>query len=124
MKTILFFDRAELTYLYGRVTSYLEDVKVIHVAYSQKEKKILASMNIKTDFVYLDIFRSEYDNYTYDEQLLNIIDSDIVNYSGGRFNLNASIQSDRSFSLLKYDECLHSVFAHYITWNLIFHYIM
>lgn len=120
MKTILFFDRAELTYLYGRVTSYLEDVKVIHVAYSQKEKKILASMNIKTDFVYLDIFRSEYDNYTYDEQLLNIIDSDIVNYSGGRFNLNASIQSDRSFSLLKYDECLHSVFAHYITWKHIF----
>lgn len=118
--TILFFDRCELTYLYGKITPYLNDLKVIHVAYSQKEVDILMSMDIKADYTYLDNFRYEYDHCSLDDQLLSAMDSDIICYSEGRFNLNSSIQSDRAFSILSYDECLKAAAGHYLTWNKIF----
>ena len=120
MKTILFLDRAPLTELYAKMTPHMNGVKCIHVAYSQKDVDILSSYGIKPDYVYLDLFKNEYDQATYDNQLLQSIDNEIIVNTNGRFNLNGAIQSDRGFTLLSYDECLRSVVAHYNVWNGIF----
>lgn len=119
-RTVLFFDRCELTYLYGKMTPYMEGVKVIHVAYSQAEANILAGMGIKSDYIYLQVYKEEYDNCLINNELLNLIDEDIITYSKGRFTLNSSIQSDRAFTLLSYEECLHQAVAHYLSWKTIF----
>lgn len=119
-KTILFFDRSELTYLYGKMTQYIEKAEVIHVAYSQNESKMLSQMGIKCDYIYLDSFKNIYDTCEVSEDTLQEIDDDIIKYSEGRFNLNSSIQSDRAFTILNYEESLHAAVAHYLTWSSIF----
>ena len=120
MKTILFFDRAPLTVLYARMTPFMEGVKYIHVAYSKRDVEILATRNIKPDYVYLDMFRKEYDNANISDEELQCIDKDILDNTAGRFNLNGAIQSDRGFSLLSYEESLKSSLAHYRIWKRIF----
>lgn len=120
MKTILFLDRAPLTVLYSKMTPHMNGVKCIHVAYSQKDVDILSSYGIVPDYVYLELFKNEYDQATYDNQLLQSIDNEIIVNTNGRFNLNGAIQSDRGFTLLSYDECLRSVVAHYKVWSGIF----
>ncbi len=118
--TILFFDRCELTYLYGKITPYLKDVRVVHVAYSQIEASILKAINIQVDYIFLDVYRDFYDQYVENINLLSEIDADIIKYSRGRFNLNSSIQSDRTFVMLTYEECLKSAASYYLTWKKIF----
>lgn len=119
-RTILFFDRCELTHLYGSITPYIEGATVIHVAYSKVESDILSSLNVKADYIYTDLFNEIYDHCKITDRLLETIDEDIISYSDGRFNLNSSIQSDRSFTLLSYEESLHSAVAHYLIWEKIF----
>lgn len=120
MKTVLFFDRCELTELYIQVSRLMNDVKIIHVAYSKYEEKLLNNSGLNADYVYLDIFREYYDGVVLNHEILSQIDNDIITYSKQRFNLNSSIQSDRGFSLLNYDECLRSAVAHYKSWAHIF----
>lgn len=120
MKTVLFIDRTKTTHQYAKMTPFMEDVKVIHVAYSNVAVDILKSYKIKPDYVYLNMFREAYDQSEIDLELLNEIDNDIITYSKGRFNLNSSIQSDRGFALLSYEECLKSAIAHYKVWQQIF----
>ena len=120
MKTVLFLDRAPLTIFYAKMTPYMEGVKCIHVAYSQKDVEILAEYNIKPDYVYSDLFRHQYDTLSYDESELARIDEDIIKNTNGRFNLNGAVQSDRGFSILTYDETLRSAVAHYKVWETIY----
>ena len=120
MRTILFFDRGELTYLYARISKYIQNLNVVHVAYSNEEVKALQDFGIKPDFIYLDLFRRYFDCSIIDQSIIREIDGDIVRYSKQRFNLNSSIQSDRGFTLLSYKECLRSAIGHYRSWEHIF----
>lgn len=120
MKTIVFLDRLRMTTLYIKLTNCLNGIKIVHIAYSEEEAKILIHNGIKPDYIYLDLFKEEYDNCIVDRDYLRIIESDIVKYSNKRFNLNSAIQSDRGFALLNYDECLKSVISHYNVWCKIF----
>lgn len=120
MKTILFFNRAHLPKLYGRISKYLNNVQVIHVAYSKAEADALKAFDVKADFVYLDMFKEIYDSLVLNDELLNKVDYDIIEQSEGRFNLNSAIQSDRGFALLTYEESLRSAVAHYFVWEAIF----
>lgn len=121
MKTILFLDRAPLTIMYSRMTPFMKDVNCIHVAYSKEDAEILESNGIKPDYCYLDLFKTEYDSAQYDDELLKVIDTDILEQTNNRFNLNGAIQSDRGFSLLSYDESIRSSVAHYRVWDRIFY---
>ena len=120
MNTILFFDRSPLTLLYAKMTPYMNGVDCIHVAYSQKDVNILAAYNIKPDYIYLEMFKQEYDNIKYSDVEIQCIDKVIIDNTRGRFNLNGAIQSDRGFTLLSYEECLKSSVTHYRIWEKIF----
>ena len=120
MNSILFFSRANLPQLYGRLSRFIKNTDLIHVAYSQEEAKALNSLDIVPDYIYLDMFRTVYDGLVLSDDLLNAVDEDIITQSEGRMNLNAAIQSDRGFSLLSYEECLRSAVAHYLVWEKIF----
>lgn len=120
MKTILFFDKMPLSILYAKMSSFTERINCVHVAYSQKDAKIISEYGIKPDYIYLDLFKKEYNNVILDDNVLASVDHDIIEYTDGRFNLNGAIQSDRGFTLLTYEECLKSVVAHYRVWRSIF----
>lgn len=120
MKTILFIDRTGTAHQYAQMTPFLSNVNIIHVAFSKIAVDILASYNITPNYVYSDLFRAEYDNCIINDQILDEIDNDIIIQSNGRFCLNSSIQSDRGFTLLNYEEALKSAVAHYNVWKHIF----
>lgn len=120
MSSILFFSRENLPQLYGRLSGYISNTELIHVAYSQAEAKVLKSFGIVPDYIYLDMFRTVYDGLVLSDDLLAAVDKDIITQSEGRMNLNEAIQSDRGFSLLSYEESLRSAAAHYIVWEKIF----
>lgn len=120
MKTILFFDRCDLTRLYILLTKELKNrVYIINVAFSDVEAKLLDEAGIS----YIDYqaeLSQEIDNFTFSHELLNEIDSFIIEQSGGKFTLNGSIQSDRGYTLLNYDEALLTACCHYLVWKKIF----
>ena len=106
MKTILFLGRSRIAHQFALMAPHMRNVNIIFVAYSQEVVGIWESYGIKANYVYLDLFKEEYDKcVVYDEALFQI-DKDIIEQSQGRFNLNSSIQSDRGFSLLSYEEGL------------------
>ena len=117
MKTVLLLDRSGLTTLYAHITPFLNDVNVIHVAYSKEEAEELNSYGITPDYIYLDQFKIEYDNAVYDDGTLERIDKDIIEFSGGRFNLNGAMQGDRGYTILSPEECIRSSVAHYRVWE-------
>ena len=119
MKTILFFSRAHLPKLYGRISNALSDTNVVHVAYSNAEATDLKGFGISADFVYLDLFKEIYDSIDLNNEIIRKVDEDIIKYSDGHFNLNSAMQSDRGFSLLSYEECLRSAISHYLVWEKI-----
>lgn len=120
MNTILFLGRTGTARQYALMAPYLKNVEIVFVAYAQKAVDIWATYNIKPDYVYLDLFREEYDNCIVNEKELSEIDADLIEQSKGRFNLNSSMQSDRGFTLLTYEESLRSAVAHYRVWKRIF----
>lgn len=120
-KTILFFDRCDLTHLYILLTKELEGkVNIVHVAYSMEEADILDKAGINYDCIYLYEFAKRIDTTTINNEILKKIDTDIINYSEGSFNLNATIQSDRGYTVLSYEEALLSSQCHYQLWVEIF----
>ena len=120
MKTILFLDRAPLTLLSSRMHKYMSNTTIIHVAYSKKDKRLLASNGIKADYIYLEMFKDEYDGAEVSDEILDIIDRDIIDNTDEKFNLNSAIQSDRGLTYLTNDECMRSAVAHYNVWTRIF----
>lgn len=122
MKTILFFDRCELTDLYAPLSKVMNNsFRIIHVAYSNYEANILKNKySIQPDFIFKNILKSILISETLNAKLIEEIDALIINKTEGRFNLNSSIQSDRGFSLLTYDESLILSQIYYKIWDQIF----
>lgn len=121
MKTVLFFDRCDLTDLYISIGQQLNGkVNVIHVAFSEVEKKKLEKADIRDYIDYQELLYSYIEDCPVDKSVIQNIDELIIKVSKGRFNLNSSIQSDRGFSVLSYDETLLLVQSHYLVWEYIF----
>lgn len=119
MEKIVLFSRCDLVHLYGRLNKYLScSYEIIHLAYSNKEERILVEdynvndvINFKTEIFEL------YQKETVDYDLCCSIDKLIIEQSNGRFCLNSAIQSDRTFQHLSYDECLVLSQVYYKFWN-------
>ena len=121
MKTILFFDRCELTDLYISISTHLtKSVNVIHVAFSSEEANKLKASGIMDYIDYQSLLKQHIDTSPVNDSIIQEIDSLIINITHGRFNLNSSIQSDRGFSILTYEEALLLAQSHYLTWKDIF----
>ncbi len=120
MKTILFFDRCDLTRLYILLTKELsKEYNVVHVAYSNIEALQLEAAGIN-DYIDLEKELSKYLSSQIDEQIISEIDHFIIERSNGLFNLNASIQADRGYSILNYNEALLLAQSYYLTWKKIY----
>lgn len=121
MKTILFFDRCDLTDLFVSISVNLIDkMNVIHVAFSEEEKQKLRAAGI-TDYIdYQEILNRNIDTIPLNDSLIQEIDHTIITASEGRFNLNSSMQSDRGFTILSYSEALLLAQSHYLAWKDIY----
>lgn len=121
-KTILFFSRSELVHLYGMLNKYLKnDFNIVHVAYSNNEAVVLEEKyGVKPDFIFKEELKLQKDNFKVDDSFLNELDELFVKETGGRFNLNGAIQSDRTFSTFEYDEVLKITANYYNVWVKIF----
>lgn len=121
MNTVLFFDRCDLTDMYIPIGIALKGkANVVHVAFSKEEKNKLDAMNVDGYIDYQKKLNSYIDSYPVDSAVINEIDNLIIKASNGCFNLNSSIQSDRGFSILSYDEALLLAQSHYLVWKEIF----
>ena len=73
MKTILFFDRCDLTRLYILLTKELQNkVEIVHVAYSDVEAKLLDEAGISYINYQAELSR-EIDTFSFSYELLNEI---------------------------------------------------
>ncbi len=121
MKTILFFDRCDLTDLYISIGLQLrEEVNIVHVAFSTVEKNKLEAAGVTNYFDYQNRLNYYIDNVPVKEDIIQEIDTLIIKVTDGRFNLNSSIQSDRGFSILAYKEVLLLVQSHHFVCKEIF----
>jgi hypothetical protein len=121
MDTIVFFHRSELTDLYGSISNEIEnEYEIIHVAYSSYEKKILNNKyGITPNYVFQDLLKEKIENKI-DKLIIDELDKIIIQETNGRFCLNSSIQSDRGFCLLNYEDALILSQSQYIVWKQIF----
>ena len=131
MKTILFLHREELTYMYVGMTKRLCNMfHIIHVAYSDKEENILRAEGINHHIINFKAYVNQVaDDEKINNQLLEEIDQFFISNTQGRFTLNGSIQSDRGFALLTYEQALILSQVYYKFWINIFekntiHYVI
>jgi hypothetical protein len=119
MKKIIFFSRCELVHLYGRIAPKLKNhFDINHLAFSKIEKKILEEeYNIENVICLQEELGKIYKSSTVDYQIIQHIDTLIINKSDGQFCLNGAIQSDRTFEFNSYDENLHLCQSYYLFWN-------
>lgn len=121
MKTVLFFDRCNLTDLYILLTKEMQGkANIIHVAYSDVEAKQLEEAGIVDYINYQKQFSFLIDTLKPSDELIWEIDSMIIEQSKGQFSLNGSIQNDRGYTILKYEEALLLACCHYTLWKNIF----
>lgn len=120
-KSIIFFSRSELTFLYGSVHKYLRDkFDIIHIAYSEHEAKILSSAFGITDLiVFKDVAKTLLD-VNLQPNNLEEIDAMLITTSDGRFNLNSMLQSNRTSAYIGYENAIHTANVYYLTWMQIF----
>ncbi|MCT7525392.1 hypothetical protein N5T77_10060 [Aliarcobacter cryaerophilus] len=120
MKTILFFSRMRLTYLYGELNSQLnKDYNCIHVVYSEMENSILKNNYCISSKYNLKKYLRE-NKITSEHTIIKEIDDFIITYSQNRFNLNSSIQSDRGMKTLSQKEAYELAILYYNFWKEIF----
>ena len=119
LKTIVLFSRCELVHLYGQISKYLcAEYSIIHLAYSDDEELILRQKyNVKEVINFSKEVFKIFENEKMDNDLCNLIDNLIIKNSNNRFSLNSSIQSDRTFEYLTYNECLVFCQTYYKFWN-------
>lgn len=121
MKTILFFDRCDLTDLHISIGVHLKDkMNEIHVAFSNEEKQKLHAAGIADYIDYQEILNRNIDTIPLNDSIIQEIDHMIISASEGRFNLNSSMQSDRGYAILSYREALLLAQSHYLSWKEIF----
>lgn len=119
MKTIVLFSRCELVNLYGRISENLSsEHKVIHIAFSDIEKKILEEKySIKKVINFSDEIKKLYLNESVNIEYCKLIDDVIIEQSLGRFNLNSAIQYDRTFQYQSLDCSLLLCQTYYKFWT-------
>jgi hypothetical protein len=119
-KTILFFSRCELVHLYGGIDKHLNsEFNIIHIAYSKFESDILINTYSIPNVIN---FNNEIDllhNYLANDTFFIELDKLFLKETDGRFNLNGSIQSDRTFNGMKYDEALRITAIYFQAWKKI-----
>lgn len=122
MKTLVFFHREQLTDLFiGLAKQIGSQLNIIHVAYNDKDATKLENASVTNYYNYSEITSRLFDTITsVDPDVIDQIDKMFLEHTGGRFNLNASLQSDRGFSLLNYSEALLSAQVHFLAWKSIF----
>jgi hypothetical protein len=120
-KTILFFSRSELTYLYGSIDKHLKDsFTIIHVAYSIEEELILREKyQIENITVFKEVAKDFLNEQITDEKL-KAIDQLLIEQTDGGFNLNSALQSNRTSLYLEYKDSLQITLMYYETWKKIF----
>jgi hypothetical protein len=120
-KTILFFSRCDLVHLYGGIDKYLNsEFNIIHIAYSKFESDILINAY---SIINVINFNNEIDllhNYQANDTFFIELDKFILKETESRFNLNGSIQSDRTFKSMKYDDALNITAIYFQAWQKIF----
>jgi capsule polysaccharide modification protein KpsS len=121
-KTILFFSRCELVHLYGKLHKYLIDnYNIVHVAYSEEEAAVLVNDYGLSDILILkNEFILEKTKFKLNNELTEEIDRLFINQTDGRFTLNGSIQSDRTFLNMDYDKALEITAIYHNVWKNIF----
>lgn len=119
---VAFFSRCQLVHLYGGMHKYLSNsIECIHIAYSDAEEHILSKLyHINVSYNLTKMFYKYYKNEFVDKELCNLIDKDIKSSSFNEFNLNAAIQSDRTFTGQNYNSCLIDIQIYYKIWIEIF----
>jgi hypothetical protein len=119
MNKVLLFSRNDLVHLYGGMSRYLSSsLELVHLAYSRVEEKILREeYNIENVINFQREVEKILQEEKADAELINRIDQLIIEQTEGRFCLNASIQSDRTFSGLNYEDVLLLVQVYYRFWT-------
>ena len=69
---------------------------------------------------YQKLLSYQVDTFKMNKELLEEIDYFIITQSKGKFNFNGSIQSDRGYTLLSYEEAIKLACCHYSAWKSIF----
>ncbi len=120
-KTILFFSRSELVHLYAMLTEHLVDhFNIIHIAYSKTEAEILKNKySINSNFILKDEIKLNITDSYPTNDLIQELDDLFLTETDGRFNLNASIQSDRTFQGMSYEDCIEITANYYNVWKKI-----
>ena len=122
MESFVLFHRENLTYHYAAMAPTIaRHYNIIHVAYSQKEVNILKTIGITNiQYVFIDFVKEHWGKEKKDDKLLKEIDELFIEMTNGRFNLNGSLNSDRGFIYLSYEECLLLAQIYYKFWHTIF----
>lgn len=120
-KKIVFFNRSELTYLYGSLHKYLIDTyEVLHIVYDDEEEKILKEQfGITTPYHLKKMMRA-----VRQEELSKVgleeIDTFLQETTLGKFNINASLQANRTSQYLTYEQNIILLKTYYIIWGKFF----
>lgn len=122
-KSILFFSRCELVYLYGSLDKYLKDrYHIIHIAYSDHEYDIL-SKDFQIPNNNIIHLKKELKKIT-QKDLSNIsierIDTFLLENTFGNFNLSGVLSANRTSQFLTYEENIELVKTYYFFWKEIF----
>lgn len=120
MNTIVLFHRLELTDLFAPVGQALaeKNCRIVHLAYSQHEANRLRELGVTGDItIFKDEIRRLHPQSRADDTTLQDIDRLFIEQSGGAFNLNGAIQSDRGYSLLSLDEAQQLTITYVRFWR-------
>ena len=119
MDTILLYHRCFFTYHHMYILESLsKKFNIVHVAYSDKEYQQLKQFDPNVEvIIFTDEIKKIYKQQHKDQDLLKRIDQLFYSQTKRRFTLNASLQGDRSYYLLSYDEALLMAQANYLFWS-------
>lgn len=119
MKTIVLFHRWELTDLFAPVGMALEGkARIVHLAYSSVEADRLRALGVTQPItIFKEEVRRLHPSSVADAATLDVIDKLFIQQSGGAFNLNGAIQSDRGFTHLSLDEAQRLTVTYHRFWT-------
>lgn len=119
MTSVVFFHRCELTDLFAPVSQCLHgEFQPVHLAYSATEAERLRELGVTAPVtIFKDEVKRLYPKSVADAATLKAIDDLFIRQSGGAFNLNGAIQSDRGFALLSLAEAQRLTVTYYRFWT-------